>query len=58
MLGGLAMPTCRSPDLRDPIFYLVLYSPPHRHARGLGIVNLRVDLWGHTSPLRVILLTA
>jgi hypothetical protein len=42
MLGGLAMPTRRSPDLRVQIFYLVLCSPPPRHARGLGVANLRV----------------
>jgi hypothetical protein len=28
MLGGLALPTRRSPDLRVQIFYLVLYPPP------------------------------
>jgi hypothetical protein len=42
MLGGLALPTRRSPDLRVQIFYLVLCSPPLRHARGLGLANLRV----------------
>jgi hypothetical protein len=42
MIGGLALPTHRSPDLRVPIFYLVLCSPPPRHARGLGLANLRV----------------
>jgi hypothetical protein len=34
MLGGLALPTRRSPDLRVQIFYLVLCSPPPQHARG------------------------
>jgi hypothetical protein len=42
MLGGLAMPTPRSPDLRVQIFYLVLCSPPPQHARGFGLANLRV----------------
>jgi hypothetical protein len=42
MLVGLAMPTRRSPDLRAPIFYLALCSPPPRHARGLGLANLWV----------------
>jgi hypothetical protein len=42
MLGGLALPTRRSPNLRVQIFYLVLCSPPPRHARGLGHANLRV----------------
>jgi hypothetical protein len=42
MLGGLALPTRRSPDLRVQIFYLALCSPPPRHARGLGHANLRV----------------
>jgi hypothetical protein len=42
MLRGLALPTRRSPDLRVPIFYLVLCSPPPRHARGLGHANIRV----------------
>jgi hypothetical protein len=42
MLGGLAMPTRRSPDLSVQIFYLVLCSPPPRHARGLSLANLSV----------------
>jgi hypothetical protein len=42
MLEGLAMPTRRSPDQRVQFFYLVLCSPPPRHARGLGHANLRV----------------
>jgi hypothetical protein len=42
MLGGLAMPTRRSTDLRVQIFYLVLCSPPTRHAGGLDHTNLRV----------------
>jgi hypothetical protein len=42
MLEGLALPTCRSPDLRVQFLYLVLCSPPPRHARGLGLANLRV----------------
>jgi hypothetical protein len=42
MLGGLALPTRRSLDLRVQIFYLVLCSPPTRHSRGLGHANLRV----------------
>jgi hypothetical protein len=42
VLGGLALPTRRSPDLRVQIFYLVLCSPPPRHARRLGLANLRV----------------
>jgi hypothetical protein len=42
MLEGLALPTRRSPDLRVQIFYLVLCSPPPRHARGLDHANLRV----------------
>jgi hypothetical protein len=40
--GGLAMSTRRSPDLSVQIFYLVLCSPPPRHARGLSLTNLRV----------------
>jgi hypothetical protein len=42
MLGGLACPTRRSPDLRVQFFYLVLYSPLPRHAQGLSLANLRV----------------
>jgi hypothetical protein len=42
MLGGLALPTRRSSDLRVQIFYLVLCSPPPQHAWGLGHANLRV----------------
>jgi hypothetical protein len=42
MLGGLVLPTRRSPDMRVQIFYLVLYPPPPRHARMLGLANLRV----------------
>jgi hypothetical protein len=44
MLGGLDMPTRRSPDLGVQIFYLVLCSLPPRHARGLGQCNLRVAI--------------
>jgi hypothetical protein len=43
MLGGLAMSTRRSPDLRVQIFYLVLCSPPPRRAQGLDHANLRVS---------------
>jgi hypothetical protein len=43
MLGGLVLLTCRSPDLMVQIFYLALCSPPPRHARGLGLTNLRVS---------------
>jgi hypothetical protein len=42
MLGGLALRICRSSDLRVHIFYLVLCSPLPRHARGIGLANLRV----------------